>query len=142
MGALNKDSKKTEAVPARRQWLTRMTALASAAAVPLWLQNSSAHASAAPGNIPGNALVIGNSSYLPTPLNHPVNDAQAIGAELRSLGFSVNLQLNASRMQLLEAIEQFSRELASSKGVGFFYFAGHGAQLASRNYLVPVDAAI
>ena len=27
------------------------------------------------------------------------------------------------------------------KGVGFFYYAGHGARIAGENYLVPVDAA-
>ena len=34
------------------------------------------------------------------------------------------------------------RRLAKTKAVGLFYFAGHGVQLAWRNYLIPVDADI
>jgi hypothetical protein len=48
----------------------------------------------------------------------------------------VNIQLDAGRAQMAEAIHAFGGELARSKG------AGHGVQLAWRNYLVPVDAAI
>jgi len=43
---------------------------------------------------------------------------------------------------MVNAIEAYGRQLASRKAVGLFYFAGHGAQLAWRNYLVPVDAVI
>ncbi|MDB5811365.1 MAG: peptidase caspase catalytic subunit p20 [Betaproteobacteria bacterium] len=135
-------SNNSTTLPARRQWLARMSALASVAAVPLWLPRARANSQTVFGNVPGTALVIGNSAYLPAPLGNPVNDARAIGSELQKLGFSVSVQLDAGRMQLIEAIRQFSSELAANKGVGVFYFAGHGAQLASRNYLVPVDAAI
>ena len=36
----------------------------------------------------------------------------------------------------------YVKVLAARKAVGLFYFAGHGVQLAWRNYLVPVDAAV
>src|SRR4051812_4933770 len=108
MSARNKNAKNSETVPARRQWLTQVTALASAVAVPLWLQDASANIGGAPGNVPAHALVIGNSSYLPSPLSNTANDAQAIAVTLRKLGFNVNLQIDASRLQLQAALEQLS----------------------------------
>ncbi|HEV8517260.1 MAG TPA: caspase family protein [Burkholderiales bacterium] len=87
-------------------------------------------------------LVIGNTNYPEVPLRNPGNDAKAIGAELQKFGFTVSLQLNAGRTQMVNAIQSFGGDLAKSKGVGLFYYAGHGAQLAWRNYLIPVDVAI
>jgi len=92
--------------------------------------------------LPRFALVIGNTRYAEAPLRNPGNDAKAISGELRQLGFKVDLQIDAVRAQMADAIQAFSNELAKSKGVGLFYYAGHGAQLAWRNYLIPVDAVI
>lgn len=92
--------------------------------------------------LPRIALVIGNSRYKETPLRNPGNDASAIAGQLRNLGFTVSLQLDAGRQEMLEAIRSFGSSLAQAKGVGLFYFAGHGAQLAWRNYLIPVDVTI
>lgn len=92
--------------------------------------------------LPRHALVIGNSKYPETPLRNPSNDAKAISDELRQLGFKVDVRIDAVRAQMADAIQAFSSELAKSKCVGLFYYAGHGAQLAWRNYLIPVDAAI
>ena len=41
------------------------------------------------------ALVIGNSAYSSGPLKNPVNDANAIAAKLKKLGFTVTLKKNA-----------------------------------------------
>ncbi|MBI3376417.1 MAG: caspase family protein [Betaproteobacteria bacterium] len=92
--------------------------------------------------LPRFALVIGNSKYAEAPLRNPGNDAKAISGELMQFGFKAELQIDAGRAQMADAIQAFSNELAKSKGVGLFYYAGHGAQLAWRNYLIPVDAAI
>jgi len=92
--------------------------------------------------LPRLALVIGNTKYVQAPLRNPGNDAKAISGELGQFGFKVDLQLNAGRTQMADAIRAFSNELANSKGVGLFYYAGHGVQLAWRNYLIPVDAEI
>jgi hypothetical protein len=93
-------------------------------------------------SLPRIALVVGNSRYRDQPLRNPANDAQAIAAQLKGLRFAVTVQLEASRQEMIEAIRAYGASLAKSKGVGLFYFAGHGAQLAWRNYLIPVDAAI
>ena len=95
-----------------------------------------------PSALPRVALVIGNSRYKEAPLKNPGNDAAAIAEQLKRMGFTVDLQLDAGRKQMTDAFHSFGASLAKSKGVGLFYFAGHGAQLGWRNYLVPVDAAI
>lgn len=92
---------------------------------------------------PKLALVIGNSAYrnVETLLN-PGNDARAIAAALAAAGFAVTTVLDGSRERMLEAMRAHVDALAARKAVGLFYFAGHGLQLAWRNYLVPVEAAL
>ena len=89
------------------------------------------------------ALVLGNSDYKSVGvLPNPVNDANAIAKILTGFGFGVTLQLDAGRAQMEAAITAHALRLAEGKGVGLFYYAGHGLQLAWTNFLVPVDAAI
>jgi hypothetical protein len=87
------------------------------------------------------ALVIGNSRYSFAPLPNPEHDAADIADALRGSGFAVDLVLDASKAKMLASIGRFGDALTHRKGVGFFYYAGHGAQIAGENYLVPVDAA-
>jgi len=91
---------------------------------------------------PRRALVIGNSDYGFGPLKNPANDAKAIGEELKRTGFEVVTGLDLPRNQMIEAIRAYGESLTKDKAVGVFYYAGHGLQLAWRNYLVPVDALI
>jgi len=91
---------------------------------------------------PRRALVIGNSRYPTVPLNNPANDARAIGEELRRLGFEVALGLDLPLAEMRRLIADYGEGLQRAKAVGLFYYAGHGVQLAWRNYLLPVDAAI
>jgi hypothetical protein len=92
--------------------------------------------------VPKLALVIGNSKYKDAPLRNPGNDAQAIGSTLTSLGFSVVTKLDTGRDELASAVAAYVREVAAKQCVGLFYYAGHGVQLAWRNYMLPVDADI
>lgn len=92
--------------------------------------------------LPRHALVIGNSQYKEGKLVNPVNDAKAMAERLRLAGFNVNLKLDAGRQELQDAINDFGSALKRDKGVGMFYYAGHGLQLNWRNFLVPVDARI
>ena len=88
------------------------------------------------------ALVIGNSTYRDTPLVNPVNDARAVAALLGQAGFTVSSQLNAQKVDMMSAIEKFAVDVRKSETkLVMFYYAGHGAQLDWRNYLLPVDAA-
>jgi len=87
------------------------------------------------------ALVIGNGAYKTGPLKNPANDARDMAATLKSLGFEVLLRENATQRQMNDAIDQFWQSLKKG-GVGLFFFAGHGLQVAGENYLVPVDAKV
>jgi len=92
---------------------------------------------------PKLALVVGNAAYRAVPaLRNPGNDSRAIAKALGESGFEVTLVQDATRAAMLEAIDAYARALAARKGVGLFYFAGHGLQLEWRNYLLPVDARI
>jgi len=91
---------------------------------------------------PRIALIIGNSKYPDSPLTNPFNDANAMGKELKALGFDAQVLLDSNLKDLASAIQAYSGRIAKSKAVGLFYYAGHGVQLAWRNYLIPVDANI
>ncbi len=88
------------------------------------------------------ALVIGNSGYKGSPLKNPANDARAIGEALKGVGFDVTTKLDASHADFTQAVLTYTQSLARRQAVGLFYFAGHGLQLAWRNYMVPVDANV
>ena len=93
--------------------------------------------------LPKLALVIGNGKYEDSkPLTNPVNDAQAISGSLKAAGFEVTTRLDIKREEMLSTVRAYTSMLAKRQCVGLFYFAGHGAQLAWRNYLLPVDAVI
>jgi uncharacterized caspase-like protein len=86
------------------------------------------------------ALVIGNANYQVGKLDTPLNDATDMAAILKKLGFEVILLENASKRQMQESFENFSKKLG--KGiVGLFYYAGHGMQVDGENYLIPVNNA-
>lgn len=92
--------------------------------------------------LPKVALIIGNSKYKEAPLKNPGNDAKAIGEALTGLGFEVTLRLDAPKAAMDTAITAYVNTLTTRKCVGLFYYAGHGIQLAWKNYLLPVDANI
>ena len=86
------------------------------------------------------ALVIGNSEYqYAGRLRNPVNDARAIGSILKQLGFKVTTITNADQRKIERSIRNFGKQLKQNKGVGLFYFAGHGMQFDGENYLLPTD---
>lgn len=91
---------------------------------------------------PRTALVIGNSTYAGAPLKNAGNDAQDMAAKLRELGFQVIERVNADRQTMRQALRDFEQQLRQQRGVGLFYYAGHGVQLNGRNYLIPVGADI
>jgi len=90
---------------------------------------------------PRVALVIGNAAYPAAPLRNPVNDANAIAARLRAMGFEVTLRTDVTQREFTRAVSQFGQALKPGS-VGLFYYAGHGMQVRGRNFLVPVDADI
>ena len=88
------------------------------------------------------ALVIGNSAYKNAPqLKNPVNDATDMAAALKRLGFDVVSGLDVDFSSMRRLVRSFSDKLDGSDAALLFY-AGHGLQVAGKNYLVPVDAQI
>jgi hypothetical protein len=124
----------------RRKALKTLAALAGSVALPQSLL--AAIDNSASSGTPRVGLVIGNSRYGASPLRNPVNDAKAIAESLSSLGFSIDVLLDAGLKEMAAAIKTYGTRVANEKAVGLFYYAGHGAQLAWRNFLIPVDAAI
>jgi uncharacterized caspase-like protein len=92
--------------------------------------------------VPKQALIIGNSKYRQIPLKNPANDARGMAEALKGAGFAVTMALELTQAGMQDAIRAYTENLAKTQAVGLFYFAGHGAQLAWRNYLIPVDAEI
>jgi uncharacterized caspase-like protein len=84
------------------------------------------------------ALVIGNGGYKYAPLKNPLNDATAIDGELRKLGFATKLLKDSGWQNLNESIRNFLLQTADADARVIFY-AGHGAQIRGKNYLMPVD---
>lgn len=118
---------------------TRRTFLQTLALAPCLMPGRAARATA--GGV--QALVIGNAAYNQAALANPVNDAKAMQALLGRAGFSVELQLDARRDRMIESIERFGQRVqASDTRTAVFYYAGHGAQLDWRNYLLPVDVSV
>jgi len=93
-------------------------------------------------SLPRVALVLGNGKYKEAPLRNPVNDAKAMATALSAIGFAVTLKTNVGRAEMAAAVQAHVAELAKRKSVGLFYYAGHGIQLAWRNYMLPVDAEV
>lgn len=88
------------------------------------------------------ALVIGQSNYRYTSaLDNPANDAKDVAATLIRLGFSVIEGINLTRREFDDKIREFSRNLMNAD-VSLFFYAGHGIQVAGKNYLIPVDAKL
>ncbi|HIJ83006.1 MAG: hypothetical protein HW380_336 [Magnetococcales bacterium] len=89
------------------------------------------------------ALIIGNGAYIGenlSPLDNPTNDAEDIAKILKEFGFDVKVYKNLKKPAMDEAIAEFGRR-ASNADASLFYFAGHGLQIKSQNYLMPIDAA-
>jgi uncharacterized caspase-like protein len=87
------------------------------------------------------ALVIGNGKYETSSLRNATNDASDIAKTLSELGFKVIQKYNLNQIEMKKAIQEFGEEI-SNGGVGLFYYAGHGVQVAGQNYLIPVGTLL
>lgn len=89
------------------------------------------------------ALVIGNGNYVSAgKLPNPAHDAEEMAKALQACGFKVNLLINATKKQMNEAVKQFGIDIATHKGTGLVFYAGHGIQSKGENYLIPIDAEL
>ncbi len=87
------------------------------------------------------ALIIGNGDYKSVSrLNNAVKDSRDMSKALQEVGFEVMGGENLSADAMKQSILAFGEKLREKKGVGVFYYAGHGVQFNGRNYLIPVEA--
>src|SRR5882757_4893389 len=85
------------------------------------------------------ALVVGNNDYKNVPkLQKAVNDARTMGDTLKKLGFSVMVAENQTRQAFSQTLLQFDATIQPGD-TAFFFFAGHGFEIAGQNYLLPID---
>ena len=85
------------------------------------------------------ALVIGNNDYRNVPkLQKAVNDARTMGDTLKQLGFAVMVAENQTRQAFSQTLLQFDATIQPGD-TAFFFFAGHGFEIAGQNYLLPTD---
>jgi len=85
------------------------------------------------------ALVIGNNDYKNVPkLQKAVNDARTMGETLKRLGFTVMVAENQNRQQFSQSLLAFDNAVGPGD-TAFFFYAGHGFEIAGQNYLLPTD---
>ena len=85
------------------------------------------------------ALVIGNSAYAYAPLKNPVNDARAMQAQLRNLGFDVIFRENLKFNEIGGVYHEFRSKIPPG-GVALVFYAGHGMQIKGQNYFPAIDS--
>src|SRR5580704_6509236 len=114
-------------------WLFSKLVLACAVAVSLIAAAAPAHAEKRV------ALVIGNNDYKNVPkLQKAVNDARTMGDTLKQLGFTVMVAENQNRQAFSETLLAFDRAVGPGD-TAFFFYAGHGFEIAGQNFLLPTD---
>lgn len=91
------------------------------------------------------ALIIGNNRYTQWPsLNTPENDAKRTADILaRKYGFKTQVLLNATRFDILQALNVLRKQLTDKDNL-LIYYAGHGHwdEKIQRGYWVPVDGDV
>ena len=116
-----------------KSWLSFRAALALGFAASLLAMAQPAHAEKRV------ALVIGNNDYKNVPkLQKAVNDARTMGDTLKRLGFSVMVAENQTRQAFSETLLAFDAAVDPGD-TAFFFYAGHGFEIAGQNFLLPTD---
>lgn len=88
------------------------------------------------------AVVIGNQSYQHAPtLPNAWNDAQDVADLLARQGYDVTLLKDASKRDFEGLMQRILFDVDRNTDV-LFYYAGHGVQVGSENYLIPTDARL
>src|SRR2546430_8453061 len=85
------------------------------------------------------ALVVGNNDYRNVPkLQKAVNDARTMGDTLKQLGFTVMVAENQNRQAVSQTLLAFDNAVEAGD-TAFFFYAGHGFEIAGQNFLPPTD---
>jgi len=87
------------------------------------------------------ALVIGNGDYSESVSNFqslptPINDAKAMSIALQALDFKTTVKTNASKTEILKALNEFAKNIKNTD-VAVFYYSGHAVTRNNEQYLIP-----
>jgi uncharacterized caspase-like protein len=75
-------------------------------------------------------------------LPNTLNDANAVAALFRSVGFEVvNSRTDLGVLDFKRAVRDFLIT-AENADIAVVYYAGHGIEVGGTNYLIPVDAKL
>lgn len=84
------------------------------------------------------ALVIGNNNYPNSPLQNCIKDADAIANQLTSMNVDVTILRDATKKQMIDAINSLESKANHYDHV-FFFFSGHGLSNQGRHYITSID---
>lgn len=85
------------------------------------------------------ALIIGINNYpRDSKLVYCANDAEDVAYKLESIKFNVTQGINCDKEKFHNLIHEFAQRINPGDLV-FFYFAGHGNEFESKNYLLPAN---
>ncbi len=88
------------------------------------------------------ALVLGMADYRSvTKLRNTINDASALAETLKEIGFSVDVRMDATLDETMEALDDFAFK-AETADIALIYYAGHGVSVQGTTFLIPVDAQV
>jgi formylglycine-generating enzyme required for sulfatase activity len=89
------------------------------------------------------ALLIANSAYpeASAPLVHPPKNVRALGQELKSAGFEVDVKENLDKQGLQRTVEAFTQKLRPGSAA-LFFFSGYGLQVNRQTFIMPINAQV
>ena len=119
--------------------LDRRTMLGAMAGIGGLALTGTALAQIAPRQLRLEALAVGIDSYANLrPLTRAVADARAMATSLGRIGYRADLAPDVGVDAMLDAFGAFQDRLGPDSAA-FLYIAGHGLQVAGRNYILPAD---
>ncbi|MDQ2066540.1 caspase family protein [Xinfangfangia sp. CPCC 101601] len=88
------------------------------------------------------ALVIGMSTYSSVPpLKNTLSDVKALAADLKTMGFAVDISMDATKEETLAQLQDFAFK-AETADLALIYYAGHGVSVQGTTFLIPIDAQV
>ncbi len=85
------------------------------------------------------ALVVGIDKYARlSALEKAGNDARAVSAALRGMGFRVDLAVDVNRRSFNKALSDFLNKVKPG-AIVYFHYSGHGISIDNDTYLIPSD---
>lgn len=87
------------------------------------------------------ALLMGNSAYESAPLRGVLQDVRTLARALNGIGFTTYIYTNCNLQEMNSAASDFAQRVTPGATV-FFFYSGHGVQIDSQIYLIPLQAGI